>query len=322
MSRGLPPLNSLVMFEAAARHLSFTRAADELCVTQAAVSHQIKTLEDHLGVALFHRLGRGQGLVLTDAGRSYLPLVSAALDTIRTATKAVIEWRRNRALEIATLDSFGSMWLLPRLGRFLRAHPDVDVRLKSVELEDDPVASGEVDIDIRYGDGRWPDLAVTRLLTESVFPVCSPALLAGAHPLRTPSDLRHHTLLHDVMSTGWAEWLRAADVSDVSAEHGPRLNRSNLVVQAAINGDGVALGRSALVLDALRNGTLVKPFELVLPAVFAYYVVTTRSRAADRTVADFRRWLIDEAAVAQIEVDALVPAPRLDPPVKAVVTQD
>lgn len=310
MSRGLPPLNSLVMFEAAARHLSFTRAAEELCVTQAAVSHQIKTLEEYLSVTLFHRLGRGQGLVLTDAGHSYLPLVSAALDTIRTATKTVVEWQRKRALDIATLDSFGSMWLLPRLGRFLRANPDVDVRIKSVELEDDPVASGEVDVDIRYGDGRWPELEVVRLLTESVFPVCSPVLATGPCPLRTPADLRQHTLLHDVMSTGWAEWLRAAHVGDVDADHGPRFNRSNLVIQAAINGDGVALGRSALVLDALRSGALVKPFDLAMPAAYSYFVVTSRTRATDPTVAEFRRWLIDEATAAQREIDALVAVPH------------
>ncbi len=310
MSRGLPPLNSLVMFEAAARHLSFTRAAEELSVTQAAVSHQIKTLEQYLAVTLFHRLGRGQGLVLTDSGSSYLPLVSNALDTIRAATRAAVEWRRNRALNIATLDSFGSLWLLPRLGRFLRAHPDIDVRIKSVELEDDPVASGEVDVDIRYGDGHWPDLDVVPLLTETVFPVCSPGLATGPRPLRTPADLRHHTLLHDVMSTGWAEWLHAVGVGDVDVDHGPRFNRSNLVIQAAINGDGVALGRSALVLDALRNGLLVKPFDLVMPAVYAYYLVTTRVRATDQTVTEFRSWLTGEAAAAQRELDALVATPR------------
>jgi LysR family glycine cleavage system transcriptional activator len=308
MSRGLPPLNSLAMFVAAARHLNFTRAAEELFVTQAAVSHQIKTLEESLGVALFHRLGRGQGLVLTDAGRAYLPLVTAALDTIRSATKAVMDSRRKRVINIAALDSFGSLWLLPRLGRFLRAHPDIDVRLTSVELEADPIASGAIDVDIRYGDGHWQDCVVVKLLTETLFPVCSPALLAGERPLVRPADLRHHTLLHDDITPGWAEWLQLAGCSGLDTQRGPRFNRANLVIQAAISGDGVALGRSALVQDPMRNGLLVRPFDLAMPAPFAYYLVTSRARDADRTVVEFRDWLLAEAAASQRNLDELAPA--------------
>lgn len=310
MARGLPPLNALAVFEAAARHMSFTCAAEELCVTQAAVSHQIKTLEDRLGITLFHRLGRGQGLVLTEAGRAYLPLVSAALDTIRAATRAVVESRRTRALNIATLDSFGEMWLLPRLGRFMRAHPDIEVRITSSGLNDDSIASGEVDLEIRYGDGAWPDMEVTRLLTEPLFPVCAPALITGEHPLAAPEDLRHHTLLHETMAVGWADWLRSAGAQHVGAGRGPRFNHANLATQAAINGDGVALGRGALVLDALRHGTLVRPFEHLLPSPFAYYFLTSRARAADRTIAEFRSWLIEQTAASQRELDALV-APAL-----------
>jgi LysR family transcriptional regulator, glycine cleavage system transcriptional activator len=300
----LPPLNALVVFEAAARHQSFTRAADALHVTQAAVSHQIKTLENWLGVALFHRLGRGQGLVLTDAGREYLPRISEALDGVRTATGAVMDQRRRRVLRIGTLDSFGTLWLVPRLARFIERHPEVDVRLLAEDLETDFLMTGAVDLDIRYGDGDWPDLEAMRFLTESVFPVCAPALAAGPPALRSPEDLRHHRLLHDVMVVDWRTWLDAAGLADFDAARGPGFNHSHMVVHAAINGDGVALGRGALVADALRAGTLVKPFELSLPSRFAYYIVGARATLSDPVVAAFRDWLAAEGAASQLELDA------------------
>jgi len=306
MARRLPPLNALVVFEAAARHLSFTRASEELHVTQAAVSHQIKSLEDHLGIVLFHRLGRGQGLTLTDSGRKYLPAVSAALEMIRTSTEALSrEWRK-RVLNITTLDSFGSLWLLSRLGRFMRGHADTDVRITSAELEGDALSKGLADIEIRYGVGHWgADLNAVRFLTESVFPVCSPQLLDGPHPLREPADLRYHTLLHDVMATGWREWLDAAGVVGVDAERGPGFNHSNLVIQAAQMGEGVALGRGALVLDALLKGTLVKPFALVQPSPYAYFVVTSAKSSSDPIVTAFRDWLVEEGAASQRELDRI-----------------
>ena len=302
----LPPLNALVVFETAARHQSFTRAADALHVTQAAVSHQIKTLESWLGVPLFHRLGRGQGLVLTDAGRAYLPQVSAALDAVRTATGAVMDRRRRRVLRIGTLDSFGSLWLVPRLARFIEQNPEVDVRLLAADLDADVLMMGAVDIDIRYGEGDWPEVDATRFLTEAIFPVCAPALADGSRPLRTPGDLRHHRLLHDVMLVDWRTWLDAAGVPDVDAEHGPGFNHSHLVVQAAINGDGVALGRGALVADAIRDRTLVKPFDLSLPARFSYFVVCSKAGLAEPVVVEFRKWLINEGAASQVELDRLL----------------
>lgn len=305
MARRLPPLNALVVFEAAARHLSFTRASEELHVTQAAVSHQIKSLEDHLGIVLFHRLGRGQGLTLTDSGRKYLPAVSAALDLIRTNTEALSrEWRK-RVLNITTLDSFGSLWLLSRLGRFMRGHPDTDARITSAELEGDSLSKGLADIEIRYGLGNWPDVHAVRILTETVFPVCSPQLLEGPHPLREAADLRHHTLLHDVMATGWREWLDAAGVEGVDPERGPGFNHSNLVIQAAQMGEGVALGRGALVLDALSKGTLVRPFALAQPSPYAYYVVTSTKASTDSIAMACRDWLIEEGAASQRELDRL-----------------
>ena len=305
MARRLPPLNALVVFEAAARHLSFTRASEELHVTQAAVSHQIKSLEDHLGVALFHRLGRGQGLTLTEAGRSFLPGISSSLDLIRRTTDALAKSRSKRIVNVTTLDSFGSMWLLPRLGRFMRQQ-DCDVRMTGAGMEADALSRGLADVEIRYGTGQWPEFEVVPLLTESIFPVCSPELLNREHPLREPADILHHKLLHDVMTTSWRDWLAAAEVSGVDADRGAGFNHSNLVIQAAQMGEGIALGRSALVVDALLKGTLVKPFSLALPSPYAYYVVTKKEAASDSVVSAFRDWLLSEGATTQSELDRIL----------------
>lgn len=303
MPRRLPPLNALVVFEAAARHLSFTRAADSLHVTQAAVSHQIKALEEWLGVPLFHRVGRGHGLALTESGRAYLPRISAALDGIRTATGAVMDRRRQRVLNVATLDSFGLLWLLPRLRRFLRQQPGIDVRIVAADLDADALEKGEVSVDIRYGEGDWRGVEVERFLTETIFPVCSPDIVSAERPLREPGDVRHHTLLHDAGVTDWAEWLKAAGVVGVDVNRGPGFNHSHLVTAAAINGDGIALGRGALVTDAILKGQLIKPFALALPCKFAYYFVCSHGSLSDPVVDSFRRWLIDEGRLAQQQMD-------------------
>ncbi len=308
MARRLPPLNALVVFEAAARHLSFTRASEELHVTQAAVSHQIKSIEDYLGITLFQRLGRGQGLVLTEAGREYLPAITSALEAIRASTDQVRRVRPKRILNIATLDSIGSRWLLPRLSRFMREHPAVNVRITAAELEEYPLTHALADIELRYGSGEWLDLDAARFMTESIFPVCSPKLVHGPQPVREPSDLRHHTLLHDVMNTEWRDWLTAAGATDVDPERGPGFNHSNLVIQAAEMGEGVALGRGALVLDALVSGALVRPFALTLPAPFAYYVVTAARAAKDPVVRAFCDWVILEGAASQQRLDGILAA--------------
>lgn len=304
MSRRMPPLNALVVFETAARHLSFTRAADALHVTQAAVSHQIKSLEEWLDVPLFHRLGRGHGLVLTEAGRHYLPRVRAAFDIIREST-AAIHTERKRVLSIKTLDSFGFHWLVPRLSEYSRRFPNVDVRILSTDLEDDALAKGVVDVDIRYGDGDWAEVESVRFLTEAIFPVCSPHIVTVTSPLRTPEDLRHHTLLHDVMVTDWQAWLEAAGVAGIDVERGPGFNHSHLVTQAAISGAGIALARSALVVDAVRKGQLIKPFSLSIPSRYSYFVVCARGATRDPIVAGFRDWLISEGASSQKDLDAL-----------------
>jgi len=292
MARRLPSLNALRAFEAAARNLSFTRAAHELNVTQAAVSHQVKALEARLGVALFRRLNRA--LMLTEDGQAYLPPVRDAFDAIAEATRRLEARRTGGVVTVSTMDSFAAAWLVPRLGRFRAAHPDVDVRITiSDRLVD--FARDDVDLGIRYGRGHYPGLRVVRLLTEDIFPVCSPALLRGDNPLRSPADLQHHTLLHDDMREDWRMWLMAAGVAGVDPTRGPAFSHSHLVFQAAADGQGVALGRGALVAQDLAAGRLVKPFDISLAADFAYYVVTSETAAAQPKIAAFRDWLLEEA---------------------------
>lgn len=303
----LPPLRALAAFEVAAQHLSFTRAASSLYVTQAAVSHQIKALEDRLGVTLFNRLGRGQGLELTEAGREYLPRVIEAFDIIRAATAELkaTKPKQPRALTVSSLDSFTALWLLPRLPRFFKRHPDIDVHIVAANMEDEILANDSIDIDIRYGGGNWPDsFAVRQILTEAIFPVCSPELLETGPPLLTPSDLAEHTLLHDVMVVDWRQWLIAAGLPDLHCSRGPAFNHSHLVVQAAISGAGVALGRSVLVSDALHKGLLVRPFPVAVPSAYSYHLIHAKHVEPKSGVPAFIRWIEEEATQTQAEIDA------------------
>ncbi|MDP6788489.1 MAG: transcriptional regulator GcvA [Rhodospirillales bacterium] len=293
MAHRLPPLNALRVFEAAARHLSFTRAARELNVTQAAVSHQIKGLEAHLGLKLFRRLSRT--LLLTDQGQAYFPPVRDALAALAQATKRLEAQDAGGTITVSTLTSFAANWLVPRLRRFRALCPDVDVHISTT---DDVVDFGRDDVDmaIRYGGGVWRGLDAVRLMTEEVFPVCSPSLLEDGPPLRNPADLGRHTLLHDDMREDWQMWLLAAGADHLDATRGPGFQHSNLVVQAAVAGEGVALGRSVLVADDLAQGRLVKPFDTSLPAEYAYYVVCPKADAKRPKIAAFRQWLLNEAA--------------------------
>ena len=309
MRRRLPPLNTLRVFESGARRLSFTRAAEELHVTQAAVSHQIKALEDWLGTPLFLRLSRG--LKLTAAAERYLRDVTAALDLISTATSQLMRPDDRRILSIACFDSFTSTWLLPRLKDFRHQYPDIDLRVLSVDREVDVFERGDVDLEIRYGDGNWPELSATKLMDEEIFPVCSPALAAGPPGLATAADLKHHTLLHDIMVTDWNAWLDAAGVKDVDGDRGPGFNHSYHVIQAAISGEGVALGRSVLVADALSRGELVRPFPMSIPSTYSYYLVSAEPLSDDPVVAAFRAWITGQAKPAMVEgVAARVKAVR------------
>ena len=293
MARRLPPLNAVRAFEAAARHLSFTKAAKELHVTQAAISHQVKALEAYLGIKLFRRLNRA--LVLTEEGQTYLPPVKRIFDHLYDATRRLTENEARGKLTVSVIPSLAARWLVPRLGRFREAQPDIDVRVApSGHLVD--FAREDVDVGIRYGRGRYPGLRVDRLMTEDIMPVCNPALLEGSRPLKRPSDLRHHTLLHDEGHGEWRTWLRAAGVDDVDATRGTVFTDSGMLIQAAAAGQGVALARGALAADDLASGRLVRPFDFNLPAEFAYYIVCPEATADQPKVVAFREWLLQESA--------------------------
>ena len=311
MARRLPPLNALRAFEAAARHLSFTKAAEELYVTQAAISHQVKALEEALGVQLFRRLNRR--LMLTDAGQLYLPALTAAFDGIDAATGRLRADENAGSLTVSVANSLAAKWLLPRLPRFRERHPEIDVEVSAADRLVD-FGRDDVDMGIRYGLGNYPGLKVDPLMEDTIFPVCSPRLVDGRlvdgrlvdgrlvdgpPPLRAPEDLRHHTLLHDDVRTGeapnWRAWLAAAGVAGVDPSRGPRYSHSSLVLQAAIDGQGVALGRSSLVSLDLEAGRLVQPFGPALPSHYACYVVSPVATAERPKIKAFRDWLLEEA---------------------------
>ena len=296
MAVRLPPMNTLRAFEAAARHLSFTQAAAELNITQAAVSHQIRTLEDALGVKLFRRLNRA--IRLTEEGQEFVSEVRKALSHLATAVEKLAAPGAGGPLTISTLPSFASKWLVPRLGRFRQKHPEIDVRISpSIQLTD--FQRDDVDLVVRYGKGRYEGLDSVRMMTEDIFPVCSPKLLSGPNALRRPGDLRHHTLLHDDAHVDWAMWLLVAGVEDIDPTHGPYFTDSGLVIQAAVEGQGVALARGALAADDLAAGRLVKPFDIAIPTEYAYYVVCPKATAHHPKIAAFRDWLLAEAGARE-----------------------
>lgn len=293
MPRHLPPLSALRAFEAAARHRSFSRAADELNLTHGAVSRAVRQLEDTLGVDLFVRSTR---LVKpTEAAEAYAREVRELLDRLAAATKRVAGDHASNVLNVSTLDSFAARWLLPRLHRFRAAHPDIDLRLSASEWMVDFI-NDDFHLAIRYGRGVYPNVEAELLMKEDVAPVCSPALLQGPHALTTPENLRYHTLIHDDLRVSWAMWLKAAGVEGVDATRGPAFESSSHCVQAAIQGEGVALGRSALVRDEIAAGRLVRPFALSLPAHLDYHVVYPPGALATPKVKAFRDWLFEEVA--------------------------
>lgn len=293
MTRYLPPLNTLRSFEAAARLASFSKAADELRVTHGAVSRSVAQLEDFLGLKLFQRKTRQ--VILTPAGATYAARVRDVLDRLAGATQALTRDDAKGTLSVSTFPSFAAKWLVPRLFRFRRAHPGIDMRLETTERLTDFDADG-IDIAIRFGRGDYPGLATELLLREAVFPACSPQLIDAPHPLREPGDLAHHTLIHDDFPIDWAGWLRMAGVSDVDAHRGPVFSSSVLAMQAAVQGDGVVLARSGLAADDLAAGRLVKPFALSLPSDFAYYAVCPPRALERKRVKAFRDWLLAEVA--------------------------
>ena len=289
MTARLPSLNGLRAFEAAARHLSFTLAAQELNVTQTAISHQIRRLEEELGLKLFIRQSRS--LALTPEATDYLPGIRAAFQDLRTATDRLLRKDDDRVLTISTLTSLAVKWLLPRLSSFQEKHPDIDVRITtSTELVD--FRTSNVDAAIRYGQGRWPGLDAEWLMAEHLFPVCSPKLLTGDRALRQPEDLKHATLLHTSSTIDdWRLWLTAAGLpAHLSQNRGLTFDLAFMTIQAAIDGLGVAMGHTAYVADDVANGRLVVPFNVSMPSA-GYYFVTPQDRPTTPKLNLFRDWL-------------------------------
>lgn len=304
MPRRLPPLTALPAFDAAARHLSFSRAADELNLTHGAVSRAIRNIEDRLGIQLFDRGTRS--VRLTAVGAAYAAEVGKALDQIAAATIAATPDRSTRILSVSTSDGFAGRWLVPRLHRFHRANADIDVRLATSGVLADFVSDG-IDIAIRYGKGGYTGVTAEFLADEEVFPVCSPELLAGDHPLRQPGDLRHHKLIHDAFRIDWATWLQQAGVDDIDPKRGVRFDSATFAVEAAVHGEGVLLGRSALVSADLAAGRLVRPFDLALKSAASYYLVYPEGALRQKKVRAFRDWLVAEVAadwVGMTKVDS------------------
>lgn len=293
-ARRLPPLTALRAFEAAGRHANFARAAAELNITPAAVSQQVRSLEDFLGVRLFTR--RARGVELTPAGTEYARSLGLLLDQLALATERVRRIEEPRKLTIATTPSFAARWLMPRLTGFLERYPEYDVRLSTSNTVAD-FARQDIDVAIRYGTGSWPGLKAQLLLTAELFPVCSPSFGRGSRPLRVPADLRPRTLLRLALDE-WPRWLEAAGLGSRRAE-GPQFSDIGLLAQAAVAGQGVALGQSVIVADDLAAGRLIAPFTLRIPSAMAYYLVAPADMLQSPKMAAFHRWLRQQIAAAE-----------------------
>jgi len=294
MPRRLPPLNALRSFEAAARYESFTRAAEELHVTQSAVSQQVKALEAHLGVKLFNR--ERQRLKITPAGRDYLVEIREALDHVGAATERLIQRQSAGVLTVSTSQDFAAKWLVHRLARFAAAHPGIDLRV-SATMHNVDFAREDVDVAVRHGDGNWPGLDATRLCAEQIFAVCSPKLLAGRDRLRRPADVLKWPLLRlEDQSKAWERWFALAGVAAPERLPGPVLNRASMLIDAAIDGQGVALARTTLAAWDLISGRIVRPFDLSWRPAGTYWIMSPTATAKVEKVSRFRDWLLGEAA--------------------------
>jgi len=301
MARQLPPLPQLRSFEAAARLLSFKKAAESLNVTPSAVSHAVQSLEEYLGVKLFHRVASGKrrdkALILSDAGQMLLPSLMRSFDAIEEAVISVMAQGAADMLTVATAPIFAKSWLMPRLHRFVSAHPDVNIRVNSTLNPSDSLY-GEFDIGLMYGRGVWPGLTSDMLFPETMVPVCSPALIQYGQALDKPEDLLHHTLIHsEARLVTWAMWLENARVRGLHPAKGLHFNRATLAIDAAINGLGVALEGKTAVQDELDRGRLIIPFEAPdLPdQKDGYYLCYPEGRGEVPKVAIFKKWVMEEA---------------------------
>jgi DNA-binding transcriptional LysR family regulator len=300
----LPPLDPLVAFEAAARHLSFTRAADELALTQSAVSRQIQTLEGALGVALFQRLHRA--LVLTEAGRELSAATTSVLQQLHNVAERVGARSQRRTVVVTTTPGFAGLWLIPRLGGFTAAHGDVDVRISATYQLADLERDG-VDLAVRYCAQESVGSDAVKLFGESVMPLCSPALLADrSRPLDKPADLRHHVLLHSTTggrthTADWQLWLRAMGLEDLQPAGTLHFELYDQMIQAAVDGHGVVLGRLPLVTRLLKAGRLVAPFSRKVASPLGYHLLRSAASARKPEVQQFADWLRAEARESAAE---------------------
>jgi LysR family transcriptional regulator, glycine cleavage system transcriptional activator len=292
MLRRLPPLNALKAFEAAARSESFTRAAEELNVTQGAVSQQVKALEATLGIKLFNR--ERQRLVITEAGREYLAVIRDALDRIAVGTERVVQRQISGVLTISTSPDFAAKWLVCRLGRFAESHPEIDLRISATAHHIDFVRE-DVDLAVRHGDGRWPGLDAIRLCSERLFPVCSPEFVSGRNRVVTARDLLKYPLLRLDGWNTWTRWFEAAGITDPVAR-GPILGNASMLIDAAVGGQGIALARTALAAWDIINGRLIRPIDVSLRMSNTYWIVSPKVTSSIPKVAMFRKWLLAEAA--------------------------
>ena len=304
MRTTLPPLDLLRGFDAAARHLSFTRAAQELHVTQSAISRQIKALEDHLGVTLFRRLNRA--LLLTEEGQALARAVASALDDIERSVARLSALADDRPVTVTTTVSFAALWLVPRLARFRAAHPDIDVRLDANNDFVD-LTRGAIDLAVRFCEPRAAPAEATPLIGEEVFPVASPQLGRDRdRPLTVPADLRHHVLLHYEDSArddnfpwlNWREWLQALKVPDLKPAGALLFNQYDQLVRAAVEGEGVALGRAPLLERFLSRGELIAPFRDKVTVGRKYFLVIAPAARERGRVQQFVEWLLGEATPA------------------------
>lgn len=295
--RSLPPLNALHTFEVAARHLSFQQAAEELYVTPTAVSHQIKVLEDHLRVSLFHR--RPRPLALTEAGQLLYPAVSKSLDAIAAAITRLTQVSESITLTVSVTTVFAAKWLLPRLSEFQRTHPKIDLRLQTSNDVVD-LHRQTVDLAIRYGKGNYPGLTVRKLISDVFMPVCSPRLLDERHPIKAPEDLEHHPLLHlewihfGTDAPSWRNWFRVTGLNTIDSNRGLKFNEESLVIQAAISGQGFALCSKVHVADDVALGVLVQPLDVSLDG-FTYSAVYLENHPKETLILKFLDWLVEAA---------------------------
>ena len=301
MYRALPPLRALRAFEAVARHLSFAQAAAELGVTPGAISHQIKTLEDWLGAPVFQRLPRA--LRLTEAGEAALPFLSEGFDRLADGAVRMRARSDDTLLTVSVSPGFGSLWLVPRLDRFRRQYPEIEVRIDGTDRLVD-ITRGDADIAIRYGPGGYLNVQSRRLFGMRATPVCSPDLLSQGPALRTPDDLANHTLLHvewKEAEGSWRTWLLAAGARGVDPFKGPRYTKEEMAVRAALDGEGVVLIGDRMAEDHLATGRLTRPFDDTLSTqlVFAYYLLVRSDRTNVPKIKHFSDWLLCEASIGE-----------------------